>query len=77
MLGDLCSSFVKRRLGFAATSRLTGLDQIPESLVPLLACWEPLSLGVTDMVAGVGIFSVGAIALSPLFHRVGIRETPF
>ena len=30
MLGDLLSSFVKRRLGFAPSSRLTGFDQIPE-----------------------------------------------
>jgi len=77
MLGDLLSSFVKRRLGFAPSSRLTGFDQIPESLLPLLACREPLSLSAIDILVGVGVFSVGAIALSPIFHRAGIRDTPF
>ena len=31
MVGDLLSSFVKRRLKFQPSSRATGLDQIPES----------------------------------------------
>src|SRR5579883_646632 len=38
MAGDLLSSFVKRRLGLIASSRATGLDQIPEALLPLVAC---------------------------------------
>ena len=38
MAGDLCSSFFKRRLGLPASSPAVGLDQIPESLFPLLAC---------------------------------------
>jgi CDP-2,3-bis-(O-geranylgeranyl)-sn-glycerol synthase len=37
MAGDLVASFVKRRLGLPGSSRATGLDQIPESLLPLLA----------------------------------------
>jgi CDP-2,3-bis-(O-geranylgeranyl)-sn-glycerol synthase len=35
MAGDLFSSFVKRRVHLPASSRATGLDQIPESLFPL------------------------------------------
>jgi CDP-diglyceride synthetase len=38
MAGDLFSSFCKRRLGLPSSSRASGLDQIPESLLPLLAC---------------------------------------
>jgi hypothetical protein len=76
MLGDLFSSFVKRRLGFAPSSRLTGFDQIPESLLPLLACLEALSLSAIDILIGVGVFSIGAILLSPAFHA-GFRDTPF
>ena len=34
--GDLLSSFVKRRMGLASSSMALGLDQIPESLLPLL-----------------------------------------
>ncbi|MCJ7787362.1 MAG: CDP-archaeol synthase, partial [Methyloceanibacter sp.] len=30
MAGDLLSSFVKRRMGLAPSSKVTGLDQIPE-----------------------------------------------
>jgi CDP-diglyceride synthetase len=38
MAGDLVSSFVKRRMGRPPSSRALGLDQIPESLLPALAC---------------------------------------
>ena len=38
MIGDLLSSFLKRRLGLFASSQSIGLDQVPESLLPLLAC---------------------------------------
>ena len=36
MLGDLASSFIKRRLGFGVHAQAFGLDQIPEALLPLL-----------------------------------------
>src|SRR5690349_3378269 len=45
MAGDLLSSFVKRRAGLAPSSRATGLDQLPESILPLLACRLILPLG--------------------------------
>jgi CDP-diglyceride synthetase len=77
MLGDLFSSFLKRRLNFAPSSRATGLDQIPESLFPLLACSWSLSLHTLDILVGVAIFSIGAVFLSPIFHRLGIRDRPF
>ena len=51
MAGDLLSSFVKRRLGLPPSSKATGLDQIPESLLPLLACRSPLSLTIADIAA--------------------------
>src|SRR5215470_7448659 len=35
MIGDLFSSFLKRRLKFPPSSKAIGLDQIPESLFPL------------------------------------------
>src|SRR5258707_3712665 len=34
IIGDLLSSFVKRRLGFAPSSQAMLLDQIPEALFP-------------------------------------------
>jgi CDP-diglyceride synthetase len=75
--GDLFSSFVKRRLAFAPSSRVTGLDQIPESLFPLLACGISLSLTTLDILIGVAVFLLGAITFSPLFHRFGLRDRPF
>jgi hypothetical protein len=38
MLGDLFSGFVKRRLGMGPSDKALGLDYVPESLLPLLAC---------------------------------------
>ena len=55
MAGDLFSSFLKRRLGLPPSSRAIGLDQIPESLFPLLACYSALSLSVIDIAAGCAI----------------------
>lgn len=77
MLGDLCSSFVKRRLALAPSSRATGLDQIPEALFPLLACRQALALTGVDIALAVAIFFVGEVALSRLLYRLRIRERPY
>jgi len=77
MLGDLLSSFVKRRLGLRPSSRAVGLDQIPESLLPAFACRSALMLGIGDIVAVTAIFLVGEIALSRLLYRWRIRERPY
>lgn len=75
--GDLFSSFVKRRLDFAPSSQAIGRDQIPESLLPLLTCHGSLSLSGLDILVGVAVFTIGAILLSPVFHRIGLRDRPF
>jgi CDP-2,3-bis-(O-geranylgeranyl)-sn-glycerol synthase len=77
MLGDLLSSFVKRRLRFAPSSQAIGLDQIPEALLPLLACSLVLPLNLLDVFVIVMGFSVGAVLLSPVFYRMGLRDRPF
>jgi CDP-2,3-bis-(O-geranylgeranyl)-sn-glycerol synthase len=77
MAGDLFSSFVKRRLGMASSSRATGLDQIPESLFPLLACRTALSLTAADMLAVCAVFFVGEILLSRVLYRLHVRERPY
>jgi CDP-diglyceride synthetase len=77
MAGDLVSSFVKRRLNLAPSSRATGLDQIPESLLPLLACRSALALSILDMAAGVAIFFVGEVILSLLLYKAHIRDRPY
>ena len=77
MAGDLFSSFIKRRFKMPASSRATGLDQIPESLFPLLVCQQALNLGVTEIVAVVVIFFVGSMVLSPLFYKLNVRKRPY
>ena len=77
MVGDLVSSFVKRRLNFLPSSRVTGLDQIPESMFPLLACGSLLSLSAFDILIGVAAFLIGEIFLSRIFYRIGLRERPY
>ncbi len=77
MAGDLISSFIKRRLRFETSSRASGLDQIPEALLPLLVCEFFLPLSVLDMGVILVIFVIGGIVLSPLFHLAGIRDEPY
>jgi CDP-diglyceride synthetase len=77
MAGDLFSSFVKRRLNFAPSARATGLDQIPESLFPLLACRGALVLSVLDISICVAIFFGGEVVLSLLLYKAHIRDRPY
>jgi CDP-2,3-bis-(O-geranylgeranyl)-sn-glycerol synthase len=77
MAGDLFSSFLKRRMGLPAGSRATGLDQVPESLFPLLACRHTLSLTVLDIAVTVALFFVGEVVLSILFYKFHVRERPY
>jgi CDP-diglyceride synthetase len=77
MTGDLISSFIKRRLGYPASSRATGLDQVPESLLPLLACRTFIPLSGIDILATLALFVLGGIILSPLLHSAHIRDEPY
>ena len=77
MAGDLFSSFVKRRMNLTPSSRATGLDQIPESLFPLLACRGTLSLSLLDIAICVAIFFAGEIVLSQLLYRMHVRDRPY
>ncbi len=77
MTGDLISSFAKRRLHLPPSSRATGLDQIPEALLPLLCAHLLLGLTILDVITGVALFVVGEIALSRLLYRLRIRRHPY
>ena len=77
MAGDLFSSFVKRRLNLPPSSQALGLDQVPESLFPMLACRNALSLTIADMALGVGIFFIGALILSRFLFRAHLRDEPY
>jgi CDP-2,3-bis-(O-geranylgeranyl)-sn-glycerol synthase len=77
MSGDLVSSFVKRRMGRPPSSRAIGLDQVPESLLPLLACTLFLPLGFLDVMVTVTLFFIGELALSRVLFKLHIRNRPY
>jgi hypothetical protein len=77
MLGDLLSSFVKRRIGLRMHSQAFGLDQIPESLLPLLLLQDHLGLSSGDIVLLVGMFTALELALSRLLYKMHIRDRPY
>ncbi len=77
MMGDLGSSFCKRRLGLVPSSKATGLDQIPESLLPALACWWMLSLSASDVLAVAAVFFAGEIVLSKILFKAHLRDRPY
>ena len=76
MVGDLFSSFVKRRMRLPSSSMAIGLDHIPESLFPLVASQLLLPLSNLDIVAGTTTFVLGALILSPLLFRLNVRDEP-
>jgi len=77
MLGDLFSSFIKRRLRRPSSSMALGLDQIPESLFPLLACQTSLSLSWTSIVFMVLLFFIGELVISRILFKFNWRDTPY
>ena len=76
MLGDLASSFIKRRLGMVAGDRALGLDQLPEGLLPAIPAWWMLDAPWWVLVLAALVFSVLNIWGSPLLYRLGVRRRP-
>jgi len=77
MAGDLFSSFLKRRMKLPPSSRAIGLDQVPESLFPLLACRRPFSLTAFDTVVTVVAFFIGEILISRILYKFRLRDRPY
>jgi CDP-diglyceride synthetase len=77
MTGDCLSSFIKRRLGYESGGMALGLDQILESLLPLLGVWGPLSLSATGILATVGVFTAFELVFSPILYKFHIRKNPY
>ena len=69
LAGDIISSFIKRRAGLASSARASGLDQIPEALLPMLLGWFIVAVVVV-------LFTLSNILLSPVLYRLGIRHQP-
>lgn len=77
MLGDLCASFIKRRLDLAPSSKAVGLDQVPESLFPLIPSAVIFDLSWWSVFFLVMAFWVLDTLLSRLLFRLGIRRRPY
>lgn len=77
MFGDLLSSFIKRRLKLPRSSMALGLDQVPESLLPLLLLKDPLGLSWPGILRTVVLFFVLELVLSRLLFWLGIRKRPY
>jgi CDP-2,3-bis-(O-geranylgeranyl)-sn-glycerol synthase len=77
MLGDLASSFVKRRLGRPPSSMALGLDQIPESLLPTLVFKARLGLTAWDITGVVFAFILLELLLSRLLYGLHLRDRPY
>lgn len=77
MIGDLLSSFIKRRLGIAPSSMALGLDQGLESLLPLLAVRSHFALSFPQVLASVVAFLVLELALSYILFKLHIRQRPY
>lgn len=77
MVGDLLSSFTKRRLRLPPSSMAPGLDQVPEALLPLCVAAAPLRLSALDVVAGVALFWIGELAASRILYAINLRDRPY
>lgn len=77
MLGDLVTSFTKRRLNVAPSGQALILDQVPESLLPLLFAYQLGQIELWHVVVGTMLFVAAEIALSPTLFRWKIRKRPY
>lgn len=77
MMGDCLSSFVKRRLGYPSEAKALWLDQIPESLFPMLGVWNVLNLSALGLGLTVAIFVVAEQVFSSIGYKLHIRKHPY
>jgi len=77
MSGDLLSSFIKRRLKKAPSSKVLILDQLPESALPVLFLFSLNHIDLMQVMAIISAFIIINITLSALLFRLGIRKRPY
>ncbi len=77
LLGDLLSSFTKRRLGLKSGGMAPLLDQVPESLLPAIILMNEFGLGLKDVAFIVISFIVLELLLSRIFFILGVRRSPY
>lgn len=77
MMGDLFSSFIKRRMSIKPSDMSLFLDQVPESLLPALFMMNVFNLNVSDVVILVAIFMALELLLSRILYQLKIRKRPY
>jgi len=77
MLGDLLSSFIKRRLGMPPSSQALGLDQIPESLLPMVIGKYGFDLSWLSVAGVVIAFFILELLLSRILYKLRIKNAPY
>lgn len=77
MGGDLFSSFAKRRMKLEASSMALGLDQVPESFLPALACRPLLHLSGLDIMFVTALFFCLELILSRALYTLNLRDRPY
>lgn len=73
LLGDLLSSFLKRRLGRSSGQSTPILDQAPEALLPMLVLQDHLALGASAMLGTTAVFTLLDIIAAKVLDS---RRTP-
>lgn len=77
MVGDLFSSFIKRRMGIPASGQALAVDQLPEALLPALVLTFWLPLTVLEVLVVVLLFFVLELPLSRVLFHLGVRKKPY
>jgi hypothetical protein len=77
IFGDLCSSFIKRRLSMKPSSMAPLLDQVPESFIPAFMMRQTFNLDIFSVIWLVLIFITIELLLSHILHKWGIRKKPY
>ncbi|MCI0518119.1 MAG: CDP-archaeol synthase [Woeseiaceae bacterium] len=68
LVGDALSSSIKRRMNRAPGSEVPGLDQVPESLLPLLVLHGPLGISLGEALLLTLVFAGLDLLFTPLRH---------
>jgi len=77
IVGDLCSSFIKRRLSMQPGNMALLLDQVPESLFPAFMLKEVFNLDISAIILLVLIFIIIELLLSHILYKYGVRKKPY
>jgi hypothetical protein len=75
LLGDLCSSFLKRRLDRESGRSVPLLDQLPEALLPLVILADALALTRGAIIGTALLFTVLDLIIATVWTtgRVSVR----